>query len=36
MEYSTIIDKKGASLYQALLEVSMNKIAFWINVCTDD
>ena len=23
-------------LYQALLEVSMNKITLWINVCADD
>ena len=25
-----------AWLYQALLEVSMNKIALWINICADD
>ena len=37
-----IIDKYGvrisqwAGLYQPLLEVSMNKIALWINICTDD
>ena len=37
-----IVDKYGvpigqwACLYQALSEVSMNKIALWINVCSDD
>ena len=37
-----IIDKYGVSisqwtwLYQAFLEVSMNKIALWIYVCADD
>ena len=37
-----IIDKYGgllrqwAWLYEALLEVSMNKISLWINVCVDD
>ena len=39
---SNIIEKYGvlisqwAWLYQALLEVSMNKITLWINVCADD
>ena len=37
-----IIDKYGVLitqwtwLYQALSEVSMNKLALWINVCVDD
>ena len=44
IQYSllAIIDKYGilisqwAWLYQELLEVSMNKVTFWINVCADD